>query len=223
MIKFEEFGTFMKKILVAAVVSSVVLSGCASTDSNQGKGAAIGAVLGAVLGKATGDNHKSRYVWGAAVGALAGSMVGSYMDQQEAELREKLADSGVEVEREGDDIHLYLPGSVTFETGSANIQPQFYAVLEDVAVVLNEYEKTTLLIEGHTDDVGSAEYNQHLSESRALSVKGHLLQYSVNSRRIDTVGMGEFSPVVPNDTEVNRQQNRRVELKIQPVTERRRS
>ncbi|XOV80203.1 MAG: OmpA family protein [Aestuariibacter sp.] len=208
----------MKKWLISGVTALTLVTGCANTDNNAGQATAVGAVLGAILGKATGDNDKSRYVWGAAVGAIAGNMVGRYMDQQEREFQEKLADSGVEVSREGNDIHLYLPGNITFETGSARIQPQFNAILDDVAAVLNEYPKTTLRIEGHTDDVGAAQYNQQLSESRALSVKSHLIGYQVDARRIVTVGMGEFSPFVPNDSDDNRQKNRRVELKIQPLT-----
>ncbi len=208
----------MKKVLLGLMAASMVISGCASTDSNQSRGAAVGAVLGAILGKATGDHDKSRYVWGAVVGALAGSAIGSYMDKQEQELRDKLADSGVDVQRKGDDIHLYMPGNITFATGSARIQPEFFAVLEDVAIVLNEYEKTVLRIEGHTDDIGAAEYNQSLSESRAESVKSQLIGYQVDYRRMTTVGLGEFSPLVPNDSPENRRQNRRVELKIQPLT-----
>lgn len=212
-----------KKLMVGVVALPLFLAGCASTDSNQGRGAAIGAVVGSVLGKATGDHDKNRYVWGALVGAIAGSAIGQYMDQQEQEFKNKLADSGVEVYREGDEIHLYLPGSITFATGSAQIEPEFYAVLEDVSDVLNEYPKTTLRIEGHTDDKGSAEYNQQLSQTRAESVKSHLMSYQVDQRRLSTIGMGEFSPIVPNDSELNRQQNRRVELKVVPLKESRRT
>lgn len=208
----------MKKWMICGVTALTMLSGCANTDSNTGKATAVGAVLGALLGKATGDNDKSRYIWGAAVGAIAGNVAGRYMDEQEKAFQEKLADSGVEVSREGDNIHLYLPGNITFETGSARIQPQFNAILDDVATVLNEYPKTVLRIEGHTDDRGDAQYNQQLSESRALSVKSHLISYQVDARRIVTVGLGEFAPLVPNDSPENRQKNRRVELKIQPLT-----
>lgn len=208
----------MKSWLLIGAASLSIISGCSSTNNNTGTATAVGAVLGAVLGKATGDHDKSRYVWGAAVGAIAGNVVGRYMDQQERELQEKLANSGVQVTREGNEIHLYMPGNITFETGSAAIQSQFNVVLEDVAAVLNEYPKTILRIEGHTDDVGSAQYNQQLSESRALSVKHYLIGELVDARRITTVGMGEFEPIAANNNEENRQLNRRVELKIQPLT-----
>ncbi|MBT1064629.1 OmpA family protein [Bowmanella sp. Y26] len=207
----------MRKALILFTLSSLALAGCQTTANNTQKGAAIGAVAGALLGKATGDNAKSRYVWGAAVGALAGAAIGNYMDQQEQEFRDELAGSGVQVYREGDNLRLQLPGNITFATGSAGISQGFNPVLEDVAKVLNKYPKTTLMVEGHTDDVGSAESNQKLSEARANSVKNFLLGQQVDYRRITTVGLGEYQPVVDNSSDANRQRNRRVELKILPL------
>ncbi|MDF2176697.1 OmpA family protein [Aliiglaciecola sp. CAU 1673] len=209
----------MKKTILAVSLSALVLGGCASTASNTQKGAAIGAVAGALLGKGTGDHAKSRYVWGAAVGAIAGSAIGAYMDKQEKELRDEMANSGVQVHRDGDELRLQMPGKVTFATGSANISSSFYAVLDDVANVLNKYPKTTVVVEGHTDDVGSAESNQSLSEARANAVRGYLVSRQVDARRITTIGMGEYQPVVPNDSDANRQTNRRVEVKIIPNKE----
>lgn len=209
----------MKKTLIAGVVAMTVgIAGCANDPSNTQKGAALGAVVGALLGKATGDNDKSRYAWGAAVGAIAGGAIGKYMDRQEEALRDELADTGIEVVREGDNLKLIMPGDITFATDSASIASQFNPILNDVATVVNEYEKTVLLIKGHTDDTGSEQYNQSLSERRAQSVKNLLTSYSVNSKRISTVGMGEYQPKVPNTSAQNRQQNRRVELEIQPLT-----
>lgn len=207
----------MNKFVLTMMMSSLVLAGCANMSNTQ-KGAAIGAVTGALLGKGTGDNDKSRYVWGAAVGALAGGAIGSYMDKQEKEFREELADSGVKVIRDGDNLRLQLPSNITFATGSANISQSFSPVLNDVARVLQEYEKTTMLIEGHTDSTGSAEYNQQLSLNRAKAVRNHLVGNGVDSRRITTEGYGESMPVADNDTESGRQLNRRVELRIIPNT-----
>lgn len=207
----------MKKSVVSLAVITLLVSGCAANSSNQQRGAGIGAVVGALAGKATGDNAKSRYVWGAALGAIAGAAIGGYMDKQEAEFKRELADTGVEVIREGDNLRLYIPGNITFATGSAAIVPAFYPVLDDVAKVLNKYEKTRLLIEGHTDNTGSAEYNQSLSESRANSVASYLAQSQVTSSRLQTVGFGEHQPLVDNSSEANRRTNRRVELKIIPV------
>lgn len=210
----------MRKFLTVGLISAALTAaGCANDPNNTQKGAAIGAVVGALLGKATGDNDKSRYAWGAAVGAIAGGAIGNYMDRQEEELRTQLADTGVQVEREGDDLRLIMPGDITFATNSAAISPNFNPVLQDVATVVNQYEKTVLLIEGHTDDTGSAGYNQTLSEQRAQSVKNLLVTFNVNSTRVTTVGLGEYQPKVPNTSAENRQMNRRVELKIQPLTQ----
>jgi outer membrane protein OmpA-like peptidoglycan-associated protein len=209
----------MKNYLVLSTLALALTIGGCATNNNTQNGAAIGAVVGALLGKATGDNDKSRYVWGAAVGALAGSAIGNYMDKQEAALREELADTGIEVVRDGDNLLLVMPGDITFATNSAAISPNFNPVLQDVALVVNEYEKTVLLIKGHTDDTGTEQYNQMLSERRANAVKNLMIAYGVNSQRITTVGLGEYQPKVPNTSETNRQLNRRVELEIHPVTQ----
>ena len=209
----------MKKTLaVSLIAASLTVAGCANNPNNTQKGAAIGAVLGAVLGKATGDHDKSRYAWGAAVGAIAGGAIGGYMDKQEEALRSELSDTGVQVVREGDNLRLIMPGDITFATDSASISPNFNPVLQDVAKVINNYEKTVLMIKGHTDDVGAEQYNQTLSERRASAVKNQLINISVNSTRITTVGMGEYSPKVPNNSAANRSMNRRVEMEIQPLT-----
>ncbi len=211
----------MKQSVIAAVMAmTVTLAGCANTNlSNTQKGAGIGAVVGAILGKATGDHDKSRYAWGAAVGAIAGGAIGNYMDKQEEELREQLSDTGVDVVRDGDNIRLVMPGDITFATDSASISPNFNPVLNDVATVINNYEKTVLMIKGHTDDTGSDQYNQALSERRAEAVKSQLTSYNVNPTRITTVGLGEYKPKVPNTSAANRQMNRRVELEIRPLRE----
>ena len=208
----------MKKFVLAMTMSTLALAGCENMSNTQ-KGASIGAVTGALLGKGTGDHDKSRYIWGAAVGALAGGAIGSYMDKQEEEFREELADSGVKVIRDGDNLRLQLPSSITFATGSANISQSFDPVLDDVGRVLKKYEKTTMLIEGHTDSTGSAEYNQQLSLNRAKAVRNHLVGGGVDSRRVTTEGYGESMSVADNDTESGRQLNRRVELRIVPNTQ----
>ena len=206
-----------KKIAMALGLSAFVLTGCANTATNTQKGAGIGAVVGALIGKGTGDNDKSRYAWGAVVGAIAGGAIGKYMDNQEEEFREELADSGIEVKREGDNLRLIMPGNITFDTGRANISANFYPVLDDVALVINKYEKTTLQVVGHTDNVGSNSQNQLLSENRATSVKNYLTQKGVDNRRVTTLGMGESQPIASNADANGRQKNRRVELTIVPI------
>ncbi|AVJ56223.1 hypothetical protein C5610_07795 [Idiomarina sp. OT37-5b] len=208
----------MKKLILVTALSSFVVAGCANMNNTQ-KGAAIGAVAGALIGKGTGDHDKSRYLWGAAVGALAGSAIGNYMDKQEQEFRDELSGSGVQVIREGDNIRLQMPGNITFATDSASISQNFYPVLNDVARVLTKYEKTTMMVEGHTDSTGSAEYNQQLSLNRAIAVRNYLVGNGVDQRRLTTYGYGESQPIADNNTASGREQNRRVELKIIPNTQ----
>lgn len=205
----------MKKLVLAVAVSSFVVTGCANMTNAQ-KGATIGAIAGAVIGKGTGDHDKSRYVWGAVAGAIAGGAIGAYMDKQEQEFRESLAGSGIEVIREGDNIRLQLPSNVTFATDSSSISQSFHPVLTDVARVLNRYEKTTMMVEGHTDSVGDANYNLQLSERRAFSVRNYLVGEGVDQRRVTTIGYGETQPIADNGTAGGRQENRRVELRIVP-------
>lgn len=207
----------MRKSIVAIALTSFLMAGCSSTSTNQQRGAAIGAIVGAIAGKGTGDNHKSRYVWGAALGALAGTAIGTYMDQQEQEFREELADSGVGVYREGDNIRLSIPGNITFPTGSSAIVADFYPVLGDVSKVLNKYEKTRLSIEGHTDNVGDETYNQELSIARSNSVAEYLASVDVANERLQTIGFGEVHPLNNNQTKEEKRANRRVELRIIPL------
>lgn len=200
--------------VISLVALSLVLSGCAATNAE--KGAAIGAVAGAVLGKSTSNHKNKRLVWGAAIGAIAGGAIGAYMDEQEKAFREELSGSGIDVIREGDNLRLVMPSNITFTTGQAYISSGFHPTLDDIAKVLNKYEKTRLSIEGHTDSVGSAAFNQTLSEQRAESVKSYLLNKQIIESRLRTLGMGESSPVADNNTESNRALNRRVEIQIIP-------
>ena len=205
---------FSKKLIVAAVTSSLIFTGCASTNAE--KGAAIGAVAGAVLGKATGNHKDKRLVWGAAIGAIAGAAIGDYMDKQEQEFRKELSGSGIDVVREGDNLRLVMPSNITFATDQSYISSGFHVTLNDIAKVLAKYDKTLLSIEGHTDSTGSDDYNQTLSMKRAQSVKDYLVQQSIIENRLKVTGFGETKPIVANDTASNRALNRRVEIQIIP-------
>ena len=207
------------------LLSSLFLGACTTIDpytrdektSNAVKGAGIGALSGAVIGVIAGDNRKSALI-GAGVGALAGGGIGYYMDVQEAKLRQELEATGVSVTRYGDSIILNMPGNITFKTDSSDISADFYRVLGSVAKVLNEYEKTYVDIYGHTDSVGQASYNMTLSQRRADSVSRYLQSREVLPQRIITKGVGEDHPVASNDTAQGRAQNRRVEIKLTPIT-----
>ncbi|GHF86938.1 OmpA family protein [Thalassotalea marina] len=203
-----------KKFIIPVISLSLITTGCASTNAE--KGAAIGAVAGAVLGKSTGNHKDKRLVWGAAIGALAGAAIGDYMDKQEAEFRDELSGSGIDVVREGDNIRLVMPSNITFATNQSYISTGFHATLNDIAKVLTKYDKTLLSIEGHTDNTGSDNYNQELSLKRANSVKSYLVQQSIIESRLKVTGYGESMPIVANDTAQNRALNRRVEIQIIP-------
>jgi outer membrane protein OmpA-like peptidoglycan-associated protein len=221
-------GLLQKGLLVA--VSAGILAACTTTNpftgekevSKTAKGAGIGALAGAAVGALSGDNseeRRKRALIGAGVGALAGGAVGQYMDRQEAKLREQLQGTGVSVTREGENIVLNMPGNITFNTGSADLNGNFFGVLDSVALVLKEYDKTIIDVTGHTDAVGSDESNRVLSERRAGTVGQYLYGKGVKDQRIETRGAGEAQPVAPNDTANGRQQNRRVELTLVPLTQ----
>ncbi len=188
--------------------------------SKTAKGALIGAATGAAAGLLTGRNSRSRRQRAlvmAGIGTLAGGAVGVYMDRQERALRERLAQTGVGVTRLGDEIQLIMPGNVTFETDRAEIQPNFFDVLNDVSLVLKEYDKTMVEITGHTDSTGDDGYNQQLSERRADSVSRYLASQGVQQMRLAIQGLGESQPLASNDTASGREQNRRVEIRLVPL------
>jgi outer membrane protein OmpA-like peptidoglycan-associated protein len=140
------------------------------------------------------------------------------MDRQEARLREELDRTGVSVTRDGDNITLNMPGNITFATNSADLNANFYEVLNSVSMVLAEFEQTVIEVAGHTDNTGTDSYNQQLSERRAASVVSYLGTRSVLPDRMIALGVGETRPIASNDTDVGRQQNRRVELTLVPLT-----
>lgn len=212
---------------IIALLFTFSLIGCTTNDAYTGekktsttvKGAGIGAVAGAVLGAATGDNSKDRReraLKGAAIGGVVGGGVGNYMDRQEAKLRQELQGTGVQVRREGDNLYLVMPGNITFATSSADIRSDFFPVLNSVAKVLAEFNKTSIKVTGHTDSTGSDKINQPLSENRADSVAMYLRSQKVASARIQAYGYGSRYPVAGNDSEAGRQANRRVELELVP-------
>lgn len=141
-----------------------------------------------------------------------------YMDQQEEMLREQLDGTGVTVSRVGETIVLSMPGSATFASGSSEVESTFYPVLDSVAIVLDEFNQTYVDVVGHTDSKGSKEFNQRLSEKRAKSVARYLQSGAIITERVKADGMGEEAPIATNDTREGRAMNRRVEIKLSPVT-----
>jgi outer membrane protein OmpA-like peptidoglycan-associated protein len=207
--------------LCTVALGSLLLTGCASTGNpdtaKTRSGAAIGAGIGAVIGLLSKGDKFDNAAIGAAIGGLGGAAIGSYQDQQERKLRAQLANSGVEVQRVGNNITLDMPGGVTFATNSADINANFYTVLDKVAATLGEFNQTVIEVAGHTDSTGSRAYNMSLSERRAGSVVSYLSSKGVARERMISVGAGPDHPVDTNDTPEGRAQNRRVEITIVPV------
>ncbi len=213
----------IKKVITTAMLVSL-LAGCQTLDpytreqktGNAAKGAGIGAVSGALLGAAV-SSRKDRgkgALTGALIGGALGGGVGMYMDKQEMELRQQLDGTGVGVERVGDDIRLIMPGNITFQTGSAQLDTGFYPVLDDVALVLKKYKDSAIGVNGYTDSTGSFEFNQSLSEQRASSVASYLVGRGVPQLRMTVQGYGPRHPVADNGSASGRAQNRRVEIYI---------
>ena len=223
--------THSLKVTATAVLATVMLGGCATytgqtndpNDPNRTqRGALIGAAVGAVAGLLSGDDateRRQRALVGAGVGAVAGGAVGVYQDRQEADLRRRTAGTGIDVTREGDVIKLNLPDGVTFDFGKYDLKPQFYPALNNVARTLAEYNQTIVEVSGHTDSVGSAEFNQRLSEQRANTVGNYLIGQGLVRERFEIVGMGKNYPIASNDTDAGRAQNRRVEIRVLPISQ----
>lgn len=223
----------MKKMILALGLSStLIVTGCTTFDpytgeeetSKTAKGAGIGAGAAVVLSYIANKDKSSselrkRLLRDAGIGAIAGGSVGYYMDTQEAELRKQLRTTGVSVERDGDNINLIMPGDITFPTDGSDLKSEFYGVLDSVALVLEEYDKTIIAVAGYTDSTGSDAYNQKLSEQRAQSVAAYLKSRKVEPARFEVVGFGERNPVADNATAEGRRLNRRVELTLIPITE----
>jgi outer membrane protein OmpA-like peptidoglycan-associated protein len=209
----------------AAAVTALGMTAC-TTDPYTGQqrvnrtavGIAAGAIGGYLLGDLVGGhNDRTEQLLGAGIGAIAGGAVGAYMDRQEADLRRQTAGTGVDVLRQGDDLILRMPSSVTFDVDRWEVKPQFYGVLDDVGRTLGSYNQTYIDVLGHTDTTGSNEHNQLLSERRAAAVADYLATRGVARARMATRGFGETAPLyLPDDTDMKRAANRRVEIKIVP-------
>lgn len=210
--------------LAATAALALAATGCATdpTTGEQsltrgGKGALAGAAGGALIGGAFGGGKGAAI--GAAVTALAGGAVGGYMDKQARELKQRTAGTGIEVQQQGNEIKLEMPSAVTFDFNSAQLKPQFMPALNTVAQTLASYQSTYVAVNGYTDSVGSDAYNLKLSQQRAQAVADYLTGNGVNPARVVAQGYGKANPVATNDTDAGRAENRRVEIKLTPITE----
>ena len=221
---------FMSNRIATAALGAALLTTTAACVTNPETGerefptrTVIGALGGAVGGYLLGDliggrGDRTERILGAGIGAIAGGAIGQYMDRQEQELRRRTAGTGVDVERQGNELVLTMPSGITFAHDRFDVQPQFQPTLDQIAQTLSAYPATMIDVYGHTDSTGSDAYNQSLSERRAQSVASYLSGRGVQAVRIATRGFGETQLIHnPDDTEAERQANRRVEIRIVPV------
>ncbi len=205
----------MKRLIVLILISAflITLLGCAASNKTKGAGigAAAGGVAGAIIGKQAGNTLLGA-ILGAAVGGAAGAYIGNYMDKQAAEMKADLKDATVT--RVGEGIKITFNSGLLFNVNSAALQPQSKVELQKLARILEKYDNTKILIEGHTDNTGSEEYNLELSRERAQSVENYLATLGVDPTRFTIMGYGESQPVASNATPEGRRLNRRVDIAI---------
>ena len=218
---------FKPSRLLLAASAAILLAGCASQNpydnqppsSNKtatygGLGALAGAAAGALINH---DNRGKGALIGAAIGGASGAGYGYYADKQEAELRQSMQGTGVEVQRQGDQIKLIMPGNITFATDSSEIVSNFYAPLNNLASSFKQFNQNSIEIVGFTDSTGSRQYNMDLSQRRAQSVATYLTAQGVDGTRLSTRGAGPDQPIASNATADGRAQNRRVEVNLRPL------
>ncbi len=203
----------MTVLLVAAMALMPVINGCGTSKTVRGGaiGAAAGGIIGGIIGNRAGNTAVGAII-GAAIGGTAGALIGNYMDRQAEEMQRDI--EGAKIERVGEGIKITFESGILFATNSSDLQPVAKENIGKLATILNKYDDTNILVEGHTDSTGSAEYNQQLSERRAASVSNYAKSMGVTGERFTVVGYGENQPVLSNSAPEGRQANRRVEIAI---------
>lgn len=213
----------VNRLGVAALLATTACTTNPETGNRRLSKTAIGAAIGGIGGFFAGDliggrRDRTEKILGAGIGAVAGGAIGNYMDRQQRDLERQTAGTGVDVIRQGDEIVLNMPSGVTFATNSYTIEPRFQNVLGEVATTLAKYPSTFIDVRGHTDSTGGDSINVPLSQNRAQSVANYLTSRGVQPARIETRGYASSQPVGDNSTESGKAVNRRVEIKIVPVT-----
>lgn len=213
------------KTLLLASAAILAVTACTPIETNTGnprqrttEGAIIGGLAGAALGARTATNNRDRRnqaIIGAALGAGAGGLIGDRLDRQAAALQSSVS-GNTQVINTGSEIRVQMPNDILFAVDSATLRPDLRADLRAVARNLLEYPQSTIIVTGHTDNTGSAAYNQQLSERRANAVRAELIANGVPAGRIVAQGRGLTQPIASNDTAAGRAQNRRVEITIRP-------
>lgn len=204
----------LKTITIMLTILALLLSmGCSSSKTVKGGaiGAGVGAVIGGVIGHKAGNTAVGAII-GAAVGGTAGALIGNYMDKQAEEMQQDIRNA--RVERVGEGIKITFDSGLLFQTNSASLSPTAESNVKELARILAKYKDTDILVEGHTDSVGTEEYNEKLSQRRAESVASYAKGLGVKGSRFTTIGYGESQPVASNADASGRQKNRRVEIAI---------
>jgi len=216
-----------RKPIILSAASILALSACSDpsqfpgTDGDRTRqGAITGAALGGLLGatRESGNDRFKNAVVGAAIGAAAGGLIGNAMDQQAAELRDDFGNGEIDVINTGSELIVRMPEAILFATDSASLNPQLRSDLFVLSDSLNKYPQSIVTVTGHTDNTGTASYNQSLSERRADSVAAVLRSGGVASSRVRAVGAGESQPIATNQTVAGRAMNRRVDITITPTS-----
>jgi outer membrane protein OmpA-like peptidoglycan-associated protein len=210
------------KLTIAALCAAMTLTGCTTTNPYNGQqqtsdatvGTGVGALAGAGIGALVGGGRGA--LIGGAFGALSGGLIGNGMDRENAELRQQLVGTGVQVRQNGNYIQLVMASDVTFQFNQASVNADFYPVLDSVARILQKYNRSNIVITGYTDNVGGAGYNQELSEARAHSVGAYLMSRGIYPNRVYTQGRGMRDPVASNASASGRALNRRVVIELHP-------
>lgn len=205
----------LKSALVLALCVILTISGIGCGASKTVKGGAIGAAVGGAVGAVVGSRSDKTIlgaIVGAAIGGTAGALIGRYMDKQAEELRKDLKNA--KVERVGEGIKITFESGILFDFDKAELRTEAKREITRLAEVLNKYKDTNILVEGHTDSVGTEDYNKRLSERRASAVVDYATSQNVDDSRFTSVGYGEGQPVASNSTASGRQANRRVDIAI---------
>ena len=215
----------MRNLSRIAILSFGVaaIAGCTNIDGTPDRaatGGLVGAGTGALLGSLVDDGGRTGSVIGGTIGALAGTAIGANLDRQHRELDQSLSGSGATVVNTGNQLVVTLRELITFDTGSAIVHPDYVDEIAVVARSLRDNPNSTVLVVGHTDDVGATDFNQALSERRAGAVAQVVTSNGVDTWRVQTAGRAYHQPVASNDTPGGRAQNRRVEIVITPTVTR---